>query len=144
MRGLAMVLGAVLLTSCSKPDTPPAEAAASTINLADLAGTWTMEVRGEMGDSILTTGSITVGADGAWTMNLPNRPPMPTQVTVSGDSVMTVAGPFESVLRPGTQVTTNGVMRLVAGKLEGQLVAHYATAGADSVVRLRSTATRAP
>ncbi len=144
MRRLTLILGAVLLTSCSKPDTPPAETAAPTINLADLAGTWNMEVRGEMGDSILTTGSITVGTDGAWTMNLPNRPPMPTQVSVSGDSVMTVAGPFESVLRPGTQVTTNSVMRLVAGKLEGQLVAHYSTAGADSVVRLRTTASRAP
>lgn len=144
MRGLTMVLGAVLLTSCSKPETPAADAAAPAINLADLTGTWNMEVRGETGDSVLTTGTITVGADGAWTMNLPNRPPMPTQVSVDGDSVMTVAGPFESVLRPGTQVTTNGVMRLVDGRLEGSLVAHYSTAGADSVVRLRSTATRAP
>lgn len=144
MRGLAMVLGAVLLTSCSKPETPPAEAAAPGINLADLTGTWNMEVRGETGDSVLTSGTIVVGADGSWTMNLPNRPPMPTQATADGDSVMTVAGPFESVLRPGTQVTTHGVMRMVEGRLEGTLVAHYATAGADSVVRLRSTSTRAP
>ncbi|MBI2536188.1 MAG: hypothetical protein HYW06_04325 [Gemmatimonadetes bacterium] len=48
------------------------------------------------------------------------------------------------MLRPGTQVTTESVMRLVNGQLEGTVVAHYQTAGADSVVRLRQRGTRAP
>ena len=73
---------------------------------------------------------------------LPGRPPTPMRVTVDGDSIMTAAGPFESVLRPGTQVSTNGVLRLVNGMLNGTLVAHYVTAGSDSVVRLRTEGTR--
>jgi hypothetical protein len=69
---------------------------------------------------------------------------MPMQVTVDGDSIMTATGPYESVLRPGVQVSTAGVMRLVDGKLLGANIAHYVTGGADSVVRLQSVATRAP
>lgn len=44
---------------------------------------------------------------------------MPVLVTVDGDSVMTMSGPFESVLRKGVQVTTSNVSRLVDGKLVG-------------------------
>jgi hypothetical protein len=65
-------------------------------------------------------------------------------IEVAGDSVTTEFGPFNSVLRPGTQVTTRSVMRLRDGKLVGYLIAHYVTAGADSVARLRLEATRAP
>ncbi len=144
MRRLALVLGAVVLTNCSKPETPPAETAPPALTMADLAGTWNMEVRGLNSDSVLTTSTMVSDSTGAWVTNLPGRPPLPTQVTISGDSVMTSAGPYESVLRPGTQVTINGVSRLVNGQLVGTMVAHYATAGADSVVNLRTSATRAP
>lgn len=145
MRRLALVLGAVALTSCAKPDTPPAEApAAPAINLADLAGNWTVTTRAEGTDSVLVTGSITATADPAgWTISLPGRPTMPMRVTVDGDSIMTATGPYESVLRPGVQVSTAGVLRLVDGKLTGVNVAHYVTSGADSVVRLTTEATRA-
>ena len=44
---------------------------------------------------------------------------MPMQVTADGDSIMTATGPYESVLRPGVQVSTAGVLRLVDGKLVG-------------------------
>ena len=80
----------------------------------------------------------------AWTITLPGRDPMPFSVTVSGDSLITGAGPYESVLRPGTQVSTTGVLRLVNGQLTGPLVAHYVTAGADSTLNLVTTATRTP
>lgn len=146
MRRFALVLGAVVLTGCSKPDTPPAEApAAPAINLADLAGTWNLTTRAEGSDSVLVTGSITATADPAgWMINLPGRPPMPMRVTADGDSLMTAAGPYESVLRPGVQVSTAGVLHLVDGKLTGINIAHYAASGADSVVRLAMEATRAP
>ena len=68
---------------------------------------------------------------------------MPVRVTVSGDSIMTATGPYESVLRKGVQVTTDGVLRKQDGKLVGISTAHYRTAGADSVVRLRIEMTRA-
>jgi hypothetical protein len=65
------------------------------------------------------------------------------RVTIGGDSIITEAGPFESVRRKGVQVRTNSVMRLQDGNLVGNSVAHYVTKAADSVLRLRLTGTRA-
>lgn len=149
MRPLALVLGAAILVGCSKPDAPPpaepAPAAPAALNPADLAGTWTMKSMAEGSDSVLVTATIVATAsDTGWTITLPNRPTMPMHVTIAGDSVTTMTGPYESVLRKGVQVSTNGVLRLVDGKMVGLNIAHYQTAGADSVVRLRSEATKNP
>ena len=65
-------------------------------------------------------------------------------MSVSGDSIMSVSPEYESVLRKGVKVHTNTVWRLVGDKLVGHTVAHYAGAGADSVLQLRSEGTKAP
>ena len=147
MRRAALLLGAVILAGCAKPETPPvAEApAAPAINLADLTGNWTGVVTAPGSDTVLVTMTIVASADpAAWTITLPGRDPMPFSVAASGDSLITGMGPYESVLRPGTQVTTTGVLRLVNGQLTGPFVAHYVTAGADSTLNLWTTATKAP
>ncbi|MGQ0537315.1 MAG: hypothetical protein ACT4R6_00075 [Gemmatimonadaceae bacterium] len=124
-------------------DTPGAAAMPASISLADVAGTWTMRIMPENSDSVVATAELNATADAAgWTMILAGRPPLPMRVTVDGDSIMSEVGPYESVLRPGVQVTTNGVMRLEGGVLRGRTVAHYRSAGADSVVTFRSEATR--
>jgi hypothetical protein len=64
-------------------------------------------------------------------------------VAVAGDSIVTKAGPFESVLRKGVKVTVQSVNRLQDGKLVGTTIAHYATSGPDSVRNLRFEGTRA-
>ena len=149
MRRLVLALSAAVLAGCSKPEAPPAEPPApppaATLNLADVAGTWTMRTMAEGSDSTLVTYTIaaTGSADG-WTITFPGRDPMPMAVTVSGDSATTSVGPYESVLRKGVQVTTTSVLRLVEGKLVGNSIARYATTAADSVVRLRMEGTRAP
>ena len=80
-----------------------------------------------------------------WSINFPNREPIPVRVVaVEGDSIMTEAGPFESVLRKGVQVSTQVVSRLQDGKLVGTTVARYAVSGPDTVARLRFEGTRAP
>jgi hypothetical protein len=147
MRRVALVLSAVLWAGCAKPETPPAAEmpAAPSINLADLAGTWTSQTTAPGYDTVVVTGTLTASADPmAWTFALPDRPVQSMNVTVSGDSIMTSMGPFESVRRPGVQVTTQGVLHLVNGQLTGPVVARYATGGADSVLNLWMTATRAP
>ena len=147
MRRLVMSLGAAVLVGCAKQEAPPAEApmAPAALNLADIAGSWTVNSMAEGSDSVLVTYTLTSTATGdAWTITLPGRDPMPTTVTVSGDSAMTLAGPFESVLRKGVQVTTTGVLRLADGKLVGTTVARYANAGADSVLRMRVEGTKNP
>jgi hypothetical protein len=81
-----------------------------------------------------------------WTITFPNRPPVPVRVvSVAGDSIVTDAGPYPSVLRKGVQVRTRGAFRLQDGKLVGTTVATYTgTKTADSMLTVRSEGTRKP
>lgn len=143
---LALVAGA-----CAKADDAPVDSPATaavvpaTISLADVAGKWMATARPETGDTTVVNYEMTATADpSTWTITLPGRPVMPVNVRTDGDSIMVTNGPYESVLRKGVQVSTESVMRLVDGKLVGHTIAHYTTTAADSVVRLRVEATRAP
>ncbi len=153
MRQLPLALGAAVLVACTPapkpaaepPAPPPPPPAPAPINLADVAGKWTVRNMPETGDSVLVTYSMTAtAADSGWMVTLPNRKPMALHVTTSGDSVMTKLDPFESVLRKGVKVTTEGVFHLRDGKLMGTTVAHYTTAKSDSVLRMRTEGTRTP
>ena len=143
---------ALLLIACGGGDKAPAVDSAAavmpapTVNLAELSGKWSMVQMAEGSDSVVVTAEMNAtGSSDGWTLTLPGRPPMPMRISVSGDSIMVETGPYESVLRKGVQVTTNGVMRLVDGKLVGTTVAHYAgVTTADSVLRMRSVNTRMP
>ena len=157
MRATAFFSCAVLVVACARteekpatdsaavaPAAAPAPPAAPALSLATLAGKWNQVARGENSDSVLVTAEVNATAEPTgWTIKLPGRPVMPLRVTVDGDSIITASGPYESVLRKGVQVTTDGVLRMKDGKLAGTTVAHYKSAGADSVVRLRIEMTRA-
>jgi hypothetical protein len=146
----------VAVLGCSRSDDAPtgdtasAPVAATTapapISLADVAGRWTVRAVPETGDTTAVISQLNAGADTAgWTTTLPDRPPVATRVVlVSGDSIVTENGPYESVLRKGVQVRTRSVMRLRDGKLIGNTVATYSASGADSVLRLRTEGTRTP
>ena len=152
MRSTRLALLALLALACGKQEKAPdamssaMAPAAPAFSLADAAGKWTYVAKNMAGDSVLVTAELTASADpAAWTILLPNRPVMPLTVTVSGDSVMTNVAEYESVLRKGVKVTTNGVLRMVDGKLVGSMVAHYSNvATADSVRNLMIEATRQP
>jgi len=156
MRRFALVCTIVVLAGCAKPETKPAADTTAAvapvpppppapISLSDVAGKWNMKTMAENSDSVLVELTMTATADTTgWVLNLPKRKPVPAHVMASGDSIMVDAGPYESVLRKGQQVTTHGVYHMTGGKLMGITVAHYKTTKADSVVRLRSEGTRAP
>ena len=123
------------------PPPPPA------LSLADVAGKWTVKGMNEAKDSTLVTYQLTATANtSGWSIMFPNRKqPIPVNVAaVAGDSVVIDAGPYESVLRKGQQVTTHGVLRLQGGKLVGLTLAHYKTTAADSVRRIEMEGTRLP
>ena len=159
MRRLICLACVVVVVGCTKkeeaqtaadsaaaaPAAAPAPPPPTPINLADLAGTWDMKVMREGSDSVLLSYQMMAKAEPTgWTIKFPNRPkPVDVQVTASGDSIITHAGPYESALRKGVQVTTDGVMRLDNGKLVGTTVAHYKTTTPDSVVNLRQEGTKA-
>lgn len=153
MRRVAFFLLAAALVACAKPDTQDADTLAVTmpppapaLSLADLAGKWTMTAMAEASDSVLLTYELNATADTlGWSMTLPGAMVVPVHVgSVAGDSVVVHAGPYDSVLRKGTKVSTEGVYRLQNGRLVGTTTARYTTSQADSVVRLRTEGTRAP
>jgi hypothetical protein len=94
-------------------------------------------------DTTTTVYQIQATADGL-TYYLPDRDPVEATVITSGDSVIVESGPFESVRRDGVTVRTNTVFRLDGDRLVGNIVAHYETSEADSVLRLHVEGTRAP
>jgi hypothetical protein len=148
MRTPILLCVAAMAIGCAPAEEQPAQdqpAAAPTVALADLAGTWTVTAMAEPGDSVLITYELNATAtqDG-WTSTLPGREPLPVRVVlVDGDSVVAEAGPFESALRPGTMVATRTVARLRGDTLTGTIVATYAADGADSVMTARLVGMRA-
>lgn len=159
MRPAAFCACLAVLVACAKTEKQPAtDTAAATpaaapaapatpapLSLASLAGKWAVRATTEGANSTTVSFDMVATADtSGWTINFPNRKPVPARiVAIAGDSVVTEAGPYESVIRKGVQVTTRSTMRLQDGKLVGTTVAHYATSRPDSVVSLRMEGTRA-
>ncbi|MDH4046417.1 MAG: hypothetical protein OEW06_18370 [Gemmatimonadota bacterium] len=139
MRVLVLLCSAALVVGCAPAEEQPATDMADTqaaVSLADFAGVWAVTAMPETSDSALTTFDLvaTDAMDG-WSMNPPNREPIPMRVVlVDGDSVVSETGPYASLLRDGVMVTLRSVTRLDGGMLTGTFVAHYATTSADSVV----------
>jgi hypothetical protein len=160
MRHLAVLCCAAILVGCTKSEdraaddqtamdtaaaAPETPAASATISLADVAGKWKIRSTDEDGGNVLETGLVATADTSGWTMSAPNRKPIPVRVVaVAGDSIVTEAGPFESLIRKGVQVTTRTVSRLHDGKLVGTIEGRFATKSGDSVAHRRMEGTRAP
>lgn len=141
MRRVTLCCCAMIIVACTKSETPPPDSTAG----ASFAGTWQVRGFNEAGDSIVGYQLALTADTSAWTITLPNRPALPLRVVaLAGDSVVTEAGPYESVLRPGVQVRTTAVLRLQGDTLVGSTVARYTTTGPDSVLLVRSKGTRVP
>ena len=122
-----------------------AQATAAEISLADVAGKWKLRSTDEAGENVVEAELVATSDTSGWTLTAPKRKPVPVRVVaVAGDSIATEAGPFESFIRKGVQVTTRTVYRLHGGKLVGTIEAHYAIGGRDSVARRPSEGTRVP
>lgn len=145
----------ILLAGCAKSEKQAASdtataalsaGAATPIALSDVAGKWNIRTMSQTSDSVLVEFQmVTTAETSGWSNNFPNRAPIALRVVaVDADSVVTEAGPYESVLRKGVQVTTRSVTRLQNGTLVGTTVARYTTTGPDSVLYLRFEGTRAP
>lgn len=139
-----------LLNGCkSEPPEESPEPAADTVaigpalSLADIEGTWNMRYVPVKGDTVVTTSQVQV-TPGGWTLLLPERDPIRADVTASGDSLIVVEGPYESIRRAGTTVTMNSIYRLEGDRLLGVVSARYVTGGADTLLVMLSEGTRAP
>src|SRR5690348_16830744 len=154
MRRFALCCAGIL-AACGKPQVqPPRDTTAvartapehrAEIALADIAGKWRLRTMDEAGGNIVES-ELTATADtSGWTLTRPNRKTIPVRVVaVSGDSIITEAGPYESALRKGVQVRARMVLRLQAGKLVGTTEARYSMSGGDSVAHRPTEGTRTP
>lgn len=150
MRSILASAALLTLIACGKSNDQAAAADTAAampapITFADVAGKWNVKTMAMGSDSALLNFEINAGADASgWTFTFPGKDPVPVRVVeVAGDSITTEAGPYESALRPGVQVSTHSVMRLADGKLVGATVARYNVATADSVILLHTEGTRA-
>lgn len=154
MKKFAIIACALALAGCAKSDTAADTTAAATptpappapIKASDVAGTWTIVGKNPANDSTLLTYELVANNDTVWTTTFANGQKNVVHVmSVAGDSIVTHSPPMNSVLRRGVRVETNGVFRLVDGKLVGTTVAHYkGVKTADSVATLRMEGTRKP
>jgi hypothetical protein len=155
MRAITSCGIALALLGCSKPADKPADTAETadaaeaptpaSASLADMAGTWHVSSKVEGSDKVVTYDLVITDSRDGWSLKFPNRDPIPVRViAVEGDSVVSEAGPFESVLRKGVQVRTSVVTRIQNGKLVGTNTARYDVTGPDTVAHLKFEGTRAP
>jgi hypothetical protein len=126
------------VASVSRPE------ATSTISLEDIAGKWKLRATDEADGTVIESELNATADTSGWTVTFPGRKPLPVRVVaVSGDSIVTEVGPYESLRVKGAQVTTRSVRRLQGNKLVGTTVARLRTStGTDSVMRYRSEGTR--
>jgi hypothetical protein len=123
---------------------PEAAPAAAPISLKDVAGKYAVTGKNEAGDSTLVTYELNATGDTTgWTITFPKRKPIAQRVvSVSGDSIVVEAGPYESAITKGVQVRTHTVYHLQDGKLMGRTVARYDTKGPDTLRIVISEAIR--
>jgi len=107
------------------------------------AGSWNGESMIGPKDSVVVTYALTIAADGkSATMKFPNRDPIPTRIlAMGGDSIVSEAGPYPSILRPGQTVKSlRTVAHYKGDTMTGTFEAQYAN---GDVVKGKTRATRA-
>jgi hypothetical protein len=147
-RRFGLVVAVMLISSCAQADDAddelPADSAAVMPGAAagDPNGTWDMRSTPVSGNDTTSTIYQIQVANGTWTLRFPNRDPIVATVLADADSFVVDAGPYRSVRREGTTVSTHSVYRITGDQLTGTSTARYQGAGADSVLHLRTTGTR--
>ena len=104
-----------------------------------------MEAMGMDSDSVIARYRLWAGDDtSGWKMKFDHQADtLPLHnVTLAGDSLTAVIGPYGSALRPGVMVTTNTTYRLQADELVANSVAHYTVQTPDSIVQVRARGRR--
>jgi hypothetical protein len=103
-------------------------AAAAAQQAPGAAGTWNGRSMIGPKDSVVVAYVLTIAADGkSATMKLPGRDPIPTRVlAMGGDSIVTEAGPYPSILRAGQTVKSlRTVAHYTGNTMTGTFQAQY-------------------
>lgn len=104
--------------------------APAAIKLTDVAGVWDAKSLLGPNDTVGVKSVLTASAtDSGWTMLLAGREPIAVRVVaMGGDSVVTEAGPYQSILRAGVTVTSLRTVAHYSGdQMTGMFWAEYST-----------------
>ena len=144
-RFLVLSAAALLALGCMKgaerTDTMQTATMSAAINLDEVAGTWNFNAIPEGDTTVVNYTVMATNDTSGWTMKMGNAAPVPLRITVAGDSVITMAGPFPSALKPGTTVTTHSITRFRGDSAFG--VTHAAYSGGERLT-LQTRGSRAP
>jgi hypothetical protein len=119
-----------------------AGAQGSGIKLSDVTGKWAVKASVGPNDSVVVTSVTNATANPkTWTLVYPNRDPIPMRIVASGgDSIVTEAGPYPSMLMKGKTVTVlHSVGHYKGDTMTGWFEAHYLS---GEVVKGKEEATR--
>ena len=146
----------LLLAACSRSGdrtdtaavatTDTAAAMSTTSPIETMRGRWNVQSVPVSGDTSATRYLLDASGDTAsWTLTFEGRatPVRLHVIAMGGDSVVTQTDEFDSARRQGMRVVSTTVMRVRDGRLVGTSTARYRTTGADSVLVLNTTGTRA-
>ena len=141
MRIAPLLACLLVVAACSPKEEPPVadtsvivSPPAPAMSLASIAGTWNVVLRPEGQDTVVTSYLLDTRDSTAWTFTFPNGKPIAIRVTgMSGDTVISETGWFESSVQKGVQAQTNAKSWIQDGKLVGRNVVHYKTTGPDTV-----------
>ena len=107
---------------------------ATTPTLADFAGTWDLTAMVDGSPDPVPVKLVGSANGTEWMMTLPDRDPIATQASMSGDSLILQAPEYESVLRAGVMVSTRTAAVLHDGRMVGKLTATYRTPDGEEIV----------
>ncbi len=141
MRITALLGCAMLVAACSTKEAPPvadttaiAPAPAPAMSLASIAGAWTVIMKPEGRDTVVSQYLLDTSDSTSWKMTFPNGLRAPVRVTgMSGDTVLAATDWNESPIRKGLQARSDIKYWMQDGKLVGTHLAHYKTTGPDTV-----------
>jgi hypothetical protein len=105
------------------------------------SGKWNGRAMVGANDSVVIVFALTIAPDGkSATMGFFNQDPVPARIlAMGGDSMVTEAGPYQSVLRPREAVTTlRSVAHFKGDKMWGTFEAAYAK-GETATGRIEAT-----
>ena len=137
-----LTIGALPLAAQKKPEAAPKQAGKpADIKIpAAAVGTWEGKTMLGPKDSVVSTFTFTVNADGTGTEILPDRDPIAEHVIAAGgDSIVTVSSQFKSVLRPNLTVVTRTTFHVKGNMMSGRTHADYSD---GTKLELKTTATR--
>ena len=149
MRTTALLALAVFATACTSKEAPPAAdttamAPAPAMSMASLAGMWNVNVMPADRDTVLTSYVLNATDSSAWKFTFTGRTDeIPMRDTgMRADTLLTEAGPFQSGVQAGQEVSVKTKSWMQDGKMMMSVDAHYAGTPADSIVKLRAEGTR--